>query len=40
MTSVKYREVDKNIRRQFGIYRASGITVGDSIDKRASVDEV
>ena len=39
MTSVKYREVDKNIRRQFGIYRASGITVGDSIDKRASVDE-
>lgn len=39
MTSVKYREVDKNIRRQFGIYRASGITVGDTIDKRASVDE-
>ena len=39
MTSVKYREVDKNIRYQFGIYRASGITVGDSIDKRASVDE-
>lgn len=39
MTSVKYREVDKNIRRQFGIYRASGITIGDSIDKRASVDE-
>ncbi len=39
MTSVKYREVDKNIRRQFGIYRASGITVGDSVDKRASIDE-
>ena len=39
MTSVKYREVDKNIRRQFGIYRATGITIGDSIDKRASVDE-
>ena len=39
MTSVKFREVDKNIRRQFGIYRASGITIGDSIDKRASVDE-
>lgn len=39
MTTVKYSEVDKNIRRQFGIYRASGITIGDSVDKRASVDE-
>ena len=39
MTSVKFRDVDKNIRRQFGIYRATGITVGDSIDKRASVEE-
>ena len=39
MTTVKYQEVDKNIRRQFGIYRASGITVGDTVDKRASVDE-
>lgn len=39
MTSVKFRDVDKNIRRQFGIYRATGITIGDSIDKRASVDE-
>ena len=39
MTSIKFREVDKNIRRQFGIIRTSGITVGDSVDKRASVDE-
>ena len=39
MTRVKYQEVDKNIRRQFGIYQMSGITVGDSIDKRATVDE-
>ena len=39
MTSVKYREVDRNIRRQFGIYRATGITIGDSVSKRASVDE-
>ena len=39
MTRVKYQEVDKNIRRQFGIYRVSGVTVGDSIDKRATVDE-
>ena len=39
MTSIKFKEVDKNIRRQFGIFRASGITVGDSVEKRASVDE-
>ena len=39
MTKVKYQEVDKNIRRQFGIYQVSGVTVGDSIDKRANVDE-
>jgi hypothetical protein len=39
MTTIKYQEVDKNIRRQFGVYRASGITVGDTIDKRASIDE-
>lgn len=39
MTSVKFSEVDKNIRRQFGIIRAAGITVGDSVGKRASVDE-
>ena len=39
MTKVKFSEVDKNIRRQFGIYRVSGVTVGDSIDKRATVDE-
>lgn len=39
MTKVKYQEVDKNIRRQFGIFRVSGVTIGDSISKRASVDE-
>lgn len=39
MTSVKFQEVDKLIRREFGIYRMSGITVGDSLDKRASIDE-
>ena len=39
MSSVKYQEVDKNIRRQFGIYRVSGITVGDNLGKRASVEE-
>ena len=39
MTTIKFQEVDKLIRREFGIYRMSGITVGDSLDKRASIDE-
>lgn len=39
MSTIKYQEVDKNIRREFGIYRIAGITMGDKIDKRASVDE-
>ena len=39
MTSVKYQDVDKMIRREFGIYRVSGITVGDSIDKRANLSD-
>lgn len=39
MSRVKFQEIDKNIRREFGIYRVQGITVGDSIDKRASVEE-
>lgn len=39
MSKVKFAEIDRNIRREFGIYRVAGITVGDKIDKRASVDE-
>lgn len=39
MSKVKFQDVDKNIRREFGIYRIQGITVGDSVNKRASVDE-
>lgn len=39
MSSIKYQEVDKLIRREFGIYRMSGITVGDSLNKRATLDE-
>ena len=39
MSKVKFSEVDRNIRREFGIYRVAGITVGDKIDKRADVDE-
>lgn len=39
MKKVKYSEVDRNIRRAFGVYRVSGVTVGDGIDNRASIDE-
>ena len=39
MSTIKYQEVDKNIRREFGIYRIADITVGDKIDKRAKIDE-
>ena len=39
MSRVKFAEVDRNIRREFGIYRVAGITVGDKIDKRADIDE-
>ena len=39
MTRVKYQEVDKNIRTRFGVFQMSGITVGDTISKRATIDE-
>lgn len=39
MKTVKYQEVDKMIRSKFGIYRLSGITAGDSFQKRLSVEE-
>lgn len=39
MSRVKFQDVDKNIRREFGIYRLQGITIGDSVSKRANIDE-
>ena len=39
MKSVKYQEVDKLIRREFGVYSMSGITVGDSRTKRRTIEE-
>lgn len=39
MSTIKYQEVDKNIRREFGIYRIADVTVGDKIDKRAKIEE-
>lgn len=39
MKEVKFQDVDKVIRREFGIWRAAGVTVGDSLDRRATLDE-
>ena len=39
MSKVKFQEVDRKIRKEFGIYRAAGITVGDSISNRKDVSE-
>lgn len=39
MTSIKYQDVDRNIRQQFGIFRMQGVTVGDSLDKRAKLED-
>lgn len=39
MSKIKYQEVDKGIRRQYGIYKAAGITLGDKLDKRATMEE-
>jgi hypothetical protein len=39
MKSIKYQEVDKDIRRQFGVYRMAGITVGDTITKRNDIND-
>ena len=39
MSKVKYQEVDKGIRREYGIYKAGGLILGDKLDKRASMEE-
>lgn len=39
MNSVKYQDVDKNIRQQFGIFRMQGVTVGDSFDNRTKLED-
>jgi hypothetical protein len=39
MSKVKFQEIDRNIRREFGIYRMAGVTIGDKLDKRADIDE-
>lgn len=37
MTKIKYQEVDRNIRRQFGVYQISGFTVGDNTTNRGNI---
>lgn len=39
MSRVKYNEVDKVIRREFGIYRIADITFGDKPSKRGNVED-
>lgn len=39
MTKIKYSEVDKILRREFGIYRMAGVTVGDKVSSRAKIEE-
>lgn len=39
MKSIKFQDVDRGIRRQFGMYRMAGLSVGDSINNRMTMDE-
>lgn len=39
MKSIKFQEIDRGIRRQFGMYRVAGLSVGESIGHRATMDE-
>jgi hypothetical protein len=39
MKEVEYKEVDKHIRREFGVYQVSGLVVGDSISNRATISD-
>lgn len=39
MSTVKYQEVDKAIRRNFGVYQVTGFTIGDSVGKRANISD-
>lgn len=39
MSKIKYQEVDKKLRKEFGMYRVSGFTFGDTREKRKTYDE-
>jgi len=39
MKTLKFQDVDRGIRRQLGMYRMAGLSVGDSINNRMTLDE-
>jgi len=39
MKEVEYKEVDRHLRREFGMYRVGGVVVGDSISNRATLSD-
>lgn len=39
MPNVKFQEVDKAIRREFGVYRVSGVTLGENKEKIKRIED-
>lgn len=39
MNGVKFNEVDRNLRARFGMFQASGFTVGDTMERRNKMEE-
>ena len=39
MSKVKYQEVDRHLRKEFGMFRVAGFTFGDTREKRKTYDE-
>lgn len=39
MSKVKYQEVDRHLRKEFGMFRVAGLTIGDTREKRKTYDE-
>lgn len=39
MKDIKFQEIDRGIRKEFGVYNIQGISVGDSVDKEAKIED-
>lgn len=39
MKEIKFQEIDRGIRKEFGVYNIQGITVGDNVDKSAKIED-
>ena len=39
LSSIKFQELDSAIRKEFGMYRVSGVTVGDTLENRKKMKE-